>query len=274
MKRIVAAILSAALLLSLAACGVAKDAPEAYVPSADIEVAIAFVDNGTAKVVTRRTSDKELNSIDLCCVYFDSDGTQKGEAETIQCDFETKGELSIWTFTAATNSAYVEAAVSSVTYADETKQSCPGVSTWADETVRSFSVDAYNKKMKQMANKEAGAAEKCDAAEISLGTPAEGKIQLGVKNISGKEVAEVVAYLLWFDANGAPIDMKGVLVPNAEKVSAKTLAVDEEASYTATAPEGAATAKAIVQSVTFGDGTVWGNNYVYEWAVANYEAAE
>lgn len=272
MKRIVAMILWAALLLSLAACGkAAQDAPEAYVPSADIEVAIAFVENGTAKVVTRRTSDKELTSVDLCCVYFLNSGSQVGEAKTVQCDFETKGELSIWTFTAQSQSEYIECAVSSVTYADGTKQSCPGVSTWADETVRSFSVDGYNKKMEALANKEAAAAEKCDAAEISLGTPADGKLALGVKNTSGKEIAEVVSYLLWFDANGLPIDMKGVLVPNSEKISAKTLTVGEDATYTATAPEGGATVKGIVQSVTFADGTVWQNDYIYEWAVSNYK---
>lgn len=272
MKKFVTTILTAVLLLSLAACGMAtQEPPEAYVPSADIEVAIAFIDNGTAKVVTRRTSDKELTSIDLCCVYFLNGGGQVGEAETVQCDFETKGELSIWTFSAQPLSEYMECIVSSVTYADGTKQTCPGVSTWADETIQSFSVDDHNKKMEQMANKEAAAAEKCDAAELSLGTPADGKLELGVKNTSGKEVTEVVAYLLWFDANGAPVDMKGVLVSNAEKISAKTLAVDEDATYTATAPEGGATVKGIVQSVTFADGTAWENNYVYEWAVSNYK---
>lgn len=274
MKRIIAMLLAALMLLSMAACGgTEEETPEVYVPSEDIEVAVAFVSDGKAKVVTRRTSDKELTSIDLYCVYYNAEG-QVGEGETIQCDFATEGKLSIWTFTAAASSQYMEAAVSSVTYADGTKQTCPGVSTWADAAVKAFSVDNYTKKMAELASKEATAAQVCEAVAITLGTPADSKLGLGVKNNSGKEIDEVVVYLLWFDADGAPIDMGGVLVPNSEKISAKTLAVDEDATYTATAPENAAMAKAVVQSVTFTDETVWENDYIYEWAVVTSEAVE
>lgn len=271
MKKLLALVLAALLLFSLAACGgITEEEPEVYVASQDIEVAVAVVQSGKAKAVTRKLSDKELKSIDLACVYFDLSGKQVGEAETVQCDFSQDADLTIWTFTAAPEAQYMEAIVSSVTYADDTKHTCPGVSTWASTTSALFTPENHASKMETMASKEAAAAQTCDAAAITLGTPAEGKLELTVKNTSGKEVDEVIAFLLWFDAEGNPIEMNGVFVPNSEKISAKTLAVDEEATYTATAPEGAASAKGIVQSVTFTGGESWQNDYIYEWAIVNY----
>lgn len=275
MKKLLALFLAALLLCSLVACDIGtENEPETYVPSEDIEVAIAVVQSGKAKAVTRKLSDKELKSIDLCCVYFDIDGKPVGEAELVQCDFSQDAELSIWTFTAAAESQYMKAVIASVTFADGTEHTCPGVNSWANLASLGFNVETYTAELAEMKNKEGAAAEKCDAVETSLGTPAEGKVELTVKNTSGKEIDEVVAYLLWFDTEGNPIEMNGVFVPNSEKISAKTLAVDEEATYTATAPEGAASAKGIVQSVTFTDGEAWENEYIYEWALTNYGKAQ
>lgn len=279
MKRVLALILSAVLLLSLTACGLdtTPEPPEAYVPSQDIAVAVTYVTSeltGNARVVTRRTSDKELSGIDLICVYFDSNGKQIQEYERIECTFSTKDEMSIWTFTTPVLCEYLEATIASVTYADGTKSECPGVSTWADETIANFTVENYEKKMTEMAGKEAAAAEKCEAVEYSVEAPENKAMSLKLKNTSGKEIANVIAYLLWFDANGAPIDMDGVVVPNSEKVSAKNLVADEEATYTVNAPEGAGSAKIIIQEVVFADETVWENDYVYEWSVTNCASAE
>ncbi len=280
MKRFLAIVLSAVLLLSMTACSVAEktpEPPEAYVPSADVEVAVTLVNSeltGNARVVTRRLTDKELTSIELTCLYFDVNGNKMQEQERIECTFSTKDKLSIWTFSAPPGCEYMETIVSAVTYADGTKQTCPGVTTWAEQTAGAFTKDGYEKAMTEMAGKEGAAAEKCDAVEYSVEAPKDNTMSLKLKNTSGKEIADVVACLLWFDAQGAPIDMGGVLVDNSEKVSAKNLAVDEEASYTVNAPEGAASAKIIIQNVTFADETVWANDYVYEWSVINWESAQ
>jgi hypothetical protein len=275
MKRFLTIILSAVLLLSMTACSIAQNAepPEAYVPSQDIEVAVCIVSD-EAKVVTRRLSDKELAWFEMICVYFDAEGKQLGEAERIECTFSTQDELSVWSFTAPAGCVYMDATIADVTYKDLTKSTCAGVMTWVDQTVAGFTVDGYEKAMEEMAGKEGAAAEKCDALEYSVEPPEGNTMDLKLKNVSGKEINEVIACLLWFDAQGTPIDMEGVLVDNSEKVSAKTLAVDEDASYTVTAPEGAASAKIIIQDVTFADETNWTNNYVYEWSVANWAAAK
>lgn len=276
MKRFLAMVLSAVLLLSMTACSVAEktpEPPEVYVPSADIEVAVCAVSE-KAKVVTRRLSDKELTGVVLICVYFDAEGHQIREAERIECTFSTQDELSIWTFSAPAGCVYMDAAIAEVTYGDATKSTCAGVNTWVDQTVAAFTVEGQQKKLEEMAGSAGAAAEKCDAVEYSVEAPKDNTMSLKLKNTSDKEIADVVACLLWFDAQGAPIDMGGVLVDNSEKVSAKNLAVDEEASYTVNAPEGAASAKIIIQNVTFADETVWANDYVYEWSVINWESAQ
>ncbi len=281
MKKIISLILSAVLLLSLAACGVVDkepEPPEAYVPSEDIEVVLSLVVEGAltgnVKVATRRTTDKELKAIDLTCIYYDGNGKQQGDAETIECTFSQQGTFSFWTFTASSLPTYVEAIVSSVTYADGTKTTCPGVSTWVQTSSATFTVDKYEKNLADMAKTEAVAAEKCDAVTCVSGELAEQKLGVELTNNSDKDIDEVIVYVLWFDEAGAPIDMKGVLVPNSENISAKTLKPEEKATYKVSAPEGAASAKMIVKEVKFADETTWENEFTYEWAFCNYKTAK
>ena len=105
MKRVLAIILTAALLLSLGACSIFE--PEAYVPSANVEVAVAYVVEtdktdgnlyDTAKVVTRRLVEKDMTSITLACVYYSSTGSQVGEYEYVECDFTEQNKFSLWEF--------------------------------------------------------------------------------------------------------------------------------------------------------------------------------
>ncbi len=268
MKRILAMILSAMLLLSMTACTGAdllsgKD--ETYVPSADVAIAVTHIGD-KAKVVTRRTSDRELSGVELVCVYFDAQGIQLGQYEHVECTFSNQEKLNIWSFEAPVGCVHMDVAVAAVTYADGTKHPCPGVSAWAEETAKAFTPENYET--------QAAAAEKCDAVEYSVEAADGGELSLKLKNISGKEISEVIACLLWFDEAGAPVDVDGLLVDNSERVSAKNPTPDEEAAYTVDTPDNGADAKVIIQEVTFADGSVWENDYVYEWSVANWETAK
>lgn len=281
MKKLIALILSALLVVSLAACGVGgpreTQPPEVYVPLTDVEVAVAFVENETATVITRASSDAEMKELELTCVFYGENGAQVGEVETIECEIvTTNGRFHIWTFrpTLAYISKYVDAIVSGVTYADGTTKNCSGAATWAAGAAKAFTLDNYNKRMDEVAKKEAVAAEKCDAVEFSMKLAEENKVKITAKNIGNKDISEVVLYVLWFDADGAPVDIKGVPYKNVEKISVEDLAVDEEATYNATAVKNAAAYKAIVKSVTFKDETVWENDYFYEWGLVNRESAE
>lgn len=274
MKKLAAFLFAVLLLFTLAACGAAtaEETQPTEVP-ADIEVAVSFVRNQTAKVVTRKLSDKELKSVDLCCVYFDERGKKVGQIETVQCDFSEETELAVWTFATEPLSAYMEVTISGVTYADDTKRTCIDTATWSETAIAEFTVEKHQKKLEQLAETEAAQAEICDAVELKIGRPAGGTLELGVKNNSDKALSEVVSYLLWFDAAGDPIDMSGVFVPNSEKLSAKALEVGEDAIYNATAPERAVYVKGIVHSVRFADGETWENDHIYEWALVQYAEA-
>lgn len=273
MKRVTAIVL-VVLLFLMSGCTAGKESMGDYVPSEDFEVAVAFVDKGAAKVATRKTSDREVSAIELACVYFDGNGELVEQIEQIHCDFTTEDSLSIWSFDAAESSKYMEAVVSGVMYADGTQQTCPGISDWMHAKAKSFSVKKHKKKMEKLAAEEAVKAQQCDAVELNMEAPSNSEQSVGVKNISGKKIATVTIYLLWYDPDGAPVDVKGAFISNAKKISAEILDVEEEATYTIAAPEDAAIVKGIVQSVIFEDGSVWENNYVYEWAVCNYASAQ
>lgn len=281
MKKIISLLLAAMLLLSMTACGIVgapqETTPEVYVPSADIEVVHAYVVEGALtgniKVATRRLSEKALKSMELTCVYYSASGEQVGESETIECTFSQQNKFSVWTFSATSLPAYVEAIVSSVTYEDETKSVCPGVSTWVKTSSATFTAEKYAKQLEDMAKTEAAAAEKSDVT-CEVGQIEEQKVGIALTNTGDKEIAEIMLYVLWFDATGAPVDMKGVFVPNTENVTAKSLAVGEKATYKVSAPEGAASAKAIVKEITYADETVWENDFTYEWAFSNYNGAK
>ena len=274
MKRIIALLLATVLLLGMAACGANKEEPRVeYVPSEDIEIAVTYVDE-MAKVVTRRTSDKKMTGIVLACVYFDELGTLLRAFEQIECTFSSDNALSVWSFTPPIGCTYVEAVIDSVIYADGTTKVCSGVSTWAEDIAANFTVAAKEKQFADMVAKEAEEAKKCDAVTYKTEVLTDGTMELTLENKSGKDIEKAVFYMLWFDKNGAPIDMDGVLVSNSETVSAKQLKAEETTTYIVSVPEGAASVKTIVQTINFADETTWTNDLVYEWAVANQPAVE
>lgn len=267
MKKFFAMILTAVLLLSLTACAtdLLSGMNTAYVPSEDITVALTHVGD-EAKVVTRRTSDKALSGVELVCVYFDEAGQQIQQYERVKCTISDQDKRSIWTFEAPAGCVYMDATIAAVTYADGTKHSCPGIVTWAKETAKSFVPANYET--------QATAAESCEAVQYAVETGEDNTQSLKLKNVSGKEITEVIACLLWFDAAGEPINVGGLLVDNSERVSAKELTMDEEAAYTVDMPDGAASAKVVIEEVIFADGSAWQNDYVYEWSVQNWKTAE
>ena len=281
MKRILAIILTAALLLSLGACAAFE--PEAYVPSANVEVAVAYVVEtdktdgnlyDTAKVVTRRLVEKDMTSITLACVYYSSTGSQVGEYEYVECDFAEQNKFSLWEFDVPIGATYMEAVVSKVSFSDGTQETCPGISTWAKTQAEAFSVESHEQKRIDLSYSAAADAEVCPGAELTIGTWDESGLNVQLANTSGKDIEKVGIYALWFDADGQPLALDGVVTPNAELINASDLVVDETATYTVTEPEGAEFVKVIINTVTYTDGESWTNNYFYEWAYVHYDSYE
>ena len=273
MKKLFALLLCAVMLLSLVACGKEQPAePEAYVGSEDVEVAVAYV-NDTARVVTRKLTDKEMKSIELVCVYYDQAGQKISDAK-IKCDFSQDTKLNMWNFAVPVGCVYVDAAIAKVYYADDTTYSCPGVTTWIEQSAASFTADSFSAKVAQIKANEAAAAANVSQLSVSFADVEEGKVNVVLTNNNELLLNQAVLYLLWFDENGQPVDRGGVFVPNAGKISADNLKAGETKTYAINAPEGAVKVKGIVQKLDYVDSPVWDNMYIYEWAIANYTSFE
>lgn len=273
MKKAFAILLAVVMLVSMAACGDKGEQKNSYAGSIDIEVALAFVD-GNARVVTRKLTDKTLKAIDLACVYYSTSGDQQGEYEVVGCEFSSDSELSIWTFDVPIGTAYMDAAIASVTYADGTKEECPGVSSWASATAALFSVEAYEKRVSDMRKNQATAAQNCPAAKAAVSVVAEGKLPIEITNTGDKDISKMVLYVLWFNEAGMPVACNGPVVSNSENISTGELTAGQTGNYTVEPPETAVNAKALVRSITFADETTWENEYVYEWSFVNYKFFE
>lgn len=264
MKRIFAAWAAAMLLLTLTAC----KKPAKYVPSEEVEVALAFVEE-EAVVVTRRLVAQELQSVELACNYYTAEGEKIGTYQRIECDFSTQDTLSIWNFEVPENCRYMEAVIASVTYPDGTKKECEGVTQWGEREEK-IDMQAYNKNIEKIKESQAAAAENCPSVTIRLGTLKDGKQKLEL-TAGEKVVKDLTLYVLWHDENGAPVDCNGLFVKNAESISSGGLQAQQTAFYSIAAPAGAASAKIIVRKVNFEDEAPWENAYFYEWAFVNYK---
>lgn len=262
MKRIFAAWAAAMLLLTLTAC----KKPAKYVPSEEVEVALAFVEE-EAVVVTRRLVAQELQSVELACNYYTAEGEKIGTYQRIECDFSTQDTLSIWNFEVPENCRYMEAVVASVTYPDGTKKDCEGVTQWGEKQGK-FDLQAYQKNIEKMKENQGAAAENCPAVAVQPGALKDGKQKLELT--AGKTaVKDLTLYVLWYDETGAPVDCGGLFVKNAESISSGGLQAQQTAYYSIEAPVDAASAKIIIRKVNFENETPWENTYFYEWAFVN-----
>ena len=266
MKKVLTILLAAMLLVSMTACGLETTQPEAYVPSAEIEVALAFVDE-EATVVTRRLVEQELKAIELACIYYAQNGYRLGTYELVECTFSTQDTLSIWNFEVPDTCAYMEATVASVTHSDGTKNTCPGVSAWGEKSV--LDLQTYARNTQEMKKLQGTAAESCPAATVTLGALKDGRQKLEI-TAGEQAIKDMTLYALWYDEAGAPVDCDGIFVKNAETISSGEMDAKETAAYSIEAPAGAAKAKLIIRKVNFTDDTSWENAYLYEWAFVNH----
>ena len=135
-------------------------------------------------------------------------------------------------------------------------------------------MESHEQKRIDLSYGAAADAEVCPGAELTIGTWDESGLNVQLANTSGKDIEKVGIYALWFDADGQPLALDGVVTPNAELINASDLVVDETATYTVTEPEGAEFVKVIINTVTYTDGEVWTNNNFYEWAYVHYAVYE
>lgn len=272
MKKLYGLCLAMAMLLSLNACKSSVSPPtepEAYVSSDAVSVVVSYMD-GKAKVITRKITEKEITYLDIACIYFDQEGKPLGKFEKIEGAVEVEDAVSNWSFDAPVGCAYLQAAISAVTYADGTKERCPGVDTWVAETTASFDVESHIESLQ----KQAALAETCPVLALDWEFTTQEGLVTKVKNQSEQEIDNVIIYTLWYDTEGLPVDVGGSFAQNATRAALAELAVGDEARFTIPTEEGAAKAKQVVEKVIFADGTIWENENAYHWIAANLEFAE
>lgn len=264
MRKIFLVLMAVVLLISLTACG----KPVSYVPSEQIEVALAFVDE-QAVVVTRKLMEQELKTVELACCYYTADGSRIGTYSLVECDFSTQDTLSVWNFEAPEQCEYMEAVIASVTYPNGKKKACEGVGVWGESRTQ-INPQAYEETIQEMRELQGVEAKKCPAASISVGALEEGKQKLEI-TAGDQPIKDLTLYVLWYDEEGMPLDSGGAFVKNAESITSGGLQAQQTGSYSAEAPAGAAKAKIIIRNINFEDGTTWENAYFYEWAFVNYK---
>ena len=98
-------------------------------------------------------------------------------------------------------------------------------------TAALFTTENYTAELETMAGKEGAAAQQCEAAAITLGTPAEGKLELGVKNTSGKEIDEVVLIYTSFISTMEQEVKNEVILPFAVETDPEFMTANKFVEY-------------------------------------------
>ncbi len=267
MRKILVILLAAALALGCLACAPIEAEPVPYEPAKEISVTATFVENGIGKFATRAEKDAGVKDIEVACLYFDEEGNALKDVELIACEITDGDLLNIWEVSVPSGCAYLAATVAAVT--TDTKTSCPGVDTWAEETVAAFSPNAYEQSLKAMRKKNLAA--KYDMVSYSFKSWDNSVLKYTVKNETEKDMDSVHLYVLYYDKDGKPVSTGSNLCSNSKILESLDLKAGEEATFTVSVPEGSAGIKAVIDSITYADGEVFQNPYIYEWLISNYQ---
>lgn len=269
MKKVFTILLSALLAFSCLACSETAVSQEPYKPAKEIAVTAAFVENGIGKFATRAEKDAGVKSIEVACLYFNEKGNTLGEYEKITCNITDGDFLNIWEVSVPADCAYIAATIASVT--TDTKTSCPGVDTWAKETAAAFSPASYEKSVKAL--RKENLAAKYDMVSYAFESWDNSVLKYTVKNKTKKDMTAVRLYVLYYDKDGNPVSTGSAVCDNSKILESLDLKAGEETTFTVSVPTGSAGIKAVIDSITYDDGEVFQNPYVYEWLIANYQTA-
>lgn len=269
MKKILAFCLAAALSLACLACAPIESESVPYEPAKEISVTAAFVENGVGKFSTRAEENAGVKSIEVACLYFNEKGDVLGEYELIACNLTDGDLLNVWEVSVPARCAYIAATIASVT--TDTKASCPGVDTWAEDTVDAFSPAAYEKSMEAI--RKENLAAKYDMVSCSFNSWDNSVLEYTMKNETKKDMDTIHLYVLYYDKDGKPVSTGSAVCDNSKILESVDLKAGEEVTFTVNVPEGSAGIQAVIDSITYSDGEVFQNPYVYEWLIANCNTA-
>lgn len=279
MKKLLALLLAALIMVSLAACVPDLDFgteptewKSSYVPSTKAKVASSFVVNGEAKFVIDLIDDNaDVVKVSIACMYFDENGKVIGTYETLSCKVENQ-KRSSWETAAPANCVYAVATVCATTDSQGNTDTCAGIDDWAKETEDTFTVAAHKLQLNTWALLGA-TAEINEYVKIENLICENTTLEIELTNLKNYEIPKLQIYLLLFDENGNPMNVSGNSAPNSKLLELTNLLAEETATYEYTIPEGTASVKAAVRFVQIGEEEVWNNPYLYEWLFSSYNVA-
>lgn len=259
---------------------------QTFKESEDLQVTCThIIEDCYGAVAVRNTGEKAIRDYEIVYVLFDANGINidVSISETIFGTYAYSsanilpGDIYGWdmgyfsTFGDNRNVRYMEATVSRITYTDGSIWEAQGLTAWANETVKNFSVEAYKQKIENMEsdskNAENNPYVQVIANRIST-THSEDDLELVMKNISGKDITALSLYITQYDQNGYGVD--GYI---RKVVKGHTLSNGNTYSYSSSMFFSTSTKyqKVIVSSLEFSDGTVWNNPYAPQWSLYNVD---
>ncbi len=273
MKKALSFILIPLLLFSLCACNRDKTQESTeYIPNTEVEIAVAYIYNGKANIVTRPLNDTPLKSLTLACVYYDITGKQIGQCKMIDCKVTDNKNVTLWQSDCPEMAVYVDCVVYSTTDESDNVLTAERIDLWEQSVVKAFQIDTYRANLENDLRESAGKA--VANPHVKLGSVNWQDLSVTVEmELLSDNIKSVYLFALWFDEDGLPVDTNTCsYCGNGESMVAHI--TNNNHNYIFQAPETAQSAKIIVQSIDFKDGTQWINPYCYEWILLNRSNAK
>lgn len=246
-----------------------------------LKITATFVYDNYLNIVAENLSDKTIIDFQITYICYDSNGlvvTKGYETGNVSAANLVAGAKDSYRYYEP-GCAYARVIVSSITFSGDEIWENPDAAIWA-VTRGDFSVDEYNAEIAAMAANAKSAetnpyitivsTRKFDNNRYSNSDD----LDFSVKNTSDKTISSAKFFVLQYDSNGYAIDANSYndYCKNGDTLSGTlNLMPGTTNGYNASLyfEPSCSQFKIIPYSVTFEDGTVWDNPYLFEWILVN-----
>ncbi len=286
MKKIIALICVLALCFSLTACGgkggdgaentTVVDAEAEAKQNKNLQIVATFIVDGDVNIVVKNNFKKTVKDFVVALVGYDSNGlslsseyeTSSISAANILAGEEYCAEAYCYY---ASDWAYAEAMITSVTFDDGETWEARNIDKWAEKSIgKTFAKAEYDAQLKAMGT-EAEKSANNGSLEITHSFAYDNYVYVVVKNISTKTILSFEAIYICYDSNGLPVSDG---YESGSSSSANIIA--GESKCFKFYENSCSHLDAIITSIEFDDGTTWENTDYKIWAITrgNYPVAD
>ena len=250
----------------------------------DLKIVSSFIYDKNQYVVVENVGEQAILEFGVAYINFDKNGFPMSSGEYDKGRYESAnmmpGDKCIGSWYGA-EGLYSEAVVSKVKYADGTEWETELLDVWQENTLKTFSVENCEQRVKELAA-DAEKAYECETADLSNVSVVHGNrystskdYQFKISNLSAQGILGVQLYVLEYDENGFPVSVSPYdkycknghttggtinLAAGSAGSYENDLFIEGETEYT----------KEIITQIEFQDGSTWVNPYMYEWIIYNH----